>query len=202
MTLQGSSPGITSSTLGGFPSVETSGFPALTKTVVVAKYNEDVTWSQRLPLDWDVLVVEKGVQVENEGREALSYLWAMEHLQSADDDILVFVQGSPFVHHPLLVQDLYFREFMEYTPLGNFVVTCDAAGEPHHPGLPVGESYETLFTTKFPGSLTFTAGAQFAVWGRYLPPKAMRDRLWDFSLTEHGPWLLERFWPTVFNAPL
>ena len=165
---------------------------------MVARYQEDIGWTEHLPPGWNTIVVQKGDQVPNEGRESLSYLWAFTHTEYNPDDVLLCVQGAPFTHTPGLIHELYFGEWDRYTPLPGWEVTCDGNGEPHHKGLPVGEAYEEWFGRKFPGEVSFTAGAQFAVTGR----EARRDwGVWmDRCKTEHGPWLMERFWKVIFNG--
>lgn len=171
--------------------------------LVVARYNEDTAWTERVPDGWQVLVVQKDVDVPNEGREATSYLWAMNRLfhEPLDHELVAFVQGNPFDHCPDLLERLPGLNGAAFTPLGNWRVTCDGEGRPHHTGLPVKADYEGLLHRPFPGEIEFTAGAQFAITGRALRrvPAWLYRKLFELV---PNPWVMERLWePWLTGSP-
>ncbi len=172
-------------------------------SLVIARYQEDLTWVNYLPPHVTPLVVTKGEDLPNEGREAASYIWAFQNHQWEDSDLIYCVQGDPFQHMPNLVPELYTSLQGTgptcFLPLGNWVVECDGMGRPHHPGLPVAQSYEEWFGEPYPGKTRFAAGGQFAVTGRDI--KSHDWSVWySRACEEHGPWLLERLWREVFEV--
>jgi hypothetical protein len=85
-----------------------------TLTLVVARYREDLGWLLELPEDVTVVVYNKGgsisdarllqridhlVRLPNQGREADTYLYHVEHFPHGDaNEWTVFCQGDPFPH--------------------------------------------------------------------------------------------------------
>jgi hypothetical protein len=145
--------------------------------LVVARHREDLGWLDKLPDGWEPMVVEKGRDLPNTGREATSYLWAIEMLYDSleDDDIVAFVQGDPFDHCPDLLARLPVR-VRSFDPhgVGGFLdfgtayQPTFADGSSHHPGIPVRAAYEKWLNRPWPGHVMFTGGAQFAVSGTML----------------------------------
>lgn len=69
--------------------------------MIVARYNEDVSWSQK----YDSLVynkgvghIEKSIKLDNVGRESHTYLRHIITNYHNMEELLVFVQGNPFEH--------------------------------------------------------------------------------------------------------
>lgn len=88
-------------------------------TVVVARYNEDVSWLNQLPADASVIVYNKGAEIPagtlraditvhalpNHGRESHTYLYHLRHhFDAAASEFTVFTQGDPFEHSPGFLQ--------------------------------------------------------------------------------------------------
>jgi hypothetical protein len=164
--------------------------------LVVARYQEDISWSDSLPAGWERLVVQKDVDVPNEGREASSYLWAMSRLfhEPLDHELVCFAQGNPFDHCPDLLAALE-EDSAGFRPLGLWRVECDEAGRPHHQGLPVREQFEALLDQEWPGSVKFTAGAQFVVDGRTLRSRPAHGyRKLQSMMGGVNAWVMERLW--------
>jgi glycosyltransferase involved in cell wall biosynthesis len=176
------------------------------KHLVVARYQEDDSWYSAIPDDWQLLEVQKDREVPNTGREASSYLWAILKLYPtlADDDLVAFVQGNPFPHcHDIDLRLLLARAGDFYQPLGAYEYVTSGDGGPDHPGIPVREKYEEWVGGDWPGSLTFTPGAQFVVSGRLLKkrPPEFYQRLLDEMHEDWNPWVMERLWPALFDEP-
>lgn len=155
-----------------------------------------------MPVFWQTMLVQKDKHVANEGREASSYLWAILQLYDRldGDDQVAFVQGNPFDHCPALFEEL--RDFaFEFAPLGTWRTVTDGEGKPDHPGLPVRECFEEWLGRKWPGKVFFTAGAQFMVPGRAIlqHPRETYERLMPLVCEGKGPWLMERYWETLFS---
>ena len=76
--------------------------------VVVAKYKEDVSWTQNIK--HKVIIYDKSdelipgsIQLYNVGREAETFLYHIVNNYHNLDDVTVFLQGNPFDHVQLLV---------------------------------------------------------------------------------------------------
>jgi hypothetical protein len=176
------------------------------KHLVVARYQEDTSWYEHIPPGWTLLEVQKGREVPNEGREAASYLWAIQQLYDRlePDDLVAFVQGDPFAH--CLDIDLFLlldRPTDGYRALGDYSFVSGADGSPHsNPGIPVSDLYEQWFESKWPGAVHFAPGAQFVVTGADIQQRSVDEYQWLYERVvqeEYGAWVLERLWPTLFT---
>lgn len=178
--------------------------------LVVARYNEDLGWLHRVAKHWHVTVVKKDTAWDahrpNSGREASSYLWAMEQYYD-DRGVIAFVQGNPFDHCPGLLSFLALDTIpYEFLPLGAGYLVCDWEGGPHHPGLPLERWHEDLVgpiptAGRWPRreklALQFVPGAQFCVPAEVIRRKtkeeirALRERV---ETEPEAPWVMERLW--------
>lgn len=169
---------------------------AATLRLVVARHNEDVSWLRDVPKRWHRSVITKGVDIPNEGREASSFLLAMERYYE-DDGWLMFVQGDPFEHCPGLKPVFSLPELPEqFCPLGFHVVESDETGRPWHDDLPVKEYFEDLIGP-WTGDVQFVGGGQFLIpsWimrGKTLTEiRELRERV---CADPKGAWVMERLW--------
>lgn len=181
------------------------------KTIIVARWLEDVSWVQDLPAGWTPRIVQKGVDIQNWGREPSSYLWAMADMYESTQpgDLLAFAQGDPFAHSKDLFGQLA-QPVDGFTPLtgdllyGDTSLRSDGEGRPHHFGLPVADCYRRWFGEPFPGEVEFWPGGQFVITGtdlRRRPVGFYRAVLDDVSADHmRVPWVLERLWPAMFNG--
>ena len=173
------------------------------KTLVVARFEEDVSWYKRVPPDWKVMEVQKGREIENYGREVSSFLWAILRLYPSLEptDLVAFVQGDPFDHcpdiDPFLLLD---RSTDGFRALGDYTYVSNGDGFPHHQGIPVAECYEEWLGEEFPGSIRFAPGGQFVVNGADI--KKHKPEFYERLLKEMDddlkPWCMERIWPALF----
>lgn len=174
--------------------------------LVVARHQEDVGWLDKLPAGWTPMVVEKGTDVPNMGREATSYLWAIEMLYDrlVDFDIVAFVQGDPFDHCSDLIEKLeaISRQYLQgsYKDLGDDERVTFGDGSSDHPGIPVRAAYEKWTGNKWPGNVRFSPGAQFATTGAKIKrqPVSWYRQLAEVVSEGAGPWVIERLWRTLF----
>jgi hypothetical protein len=91
--------------------------------IVIARFDEDLSWINDIPIHFSALVINKGSPIEsseirsradlildcaNSGRESTSYLDMINFLinNSAADGHTVFTQGDPFAHSPHFLQAL------------------------------------------------------------------------------------------------
>jgi hypothetical protein len=173
------------------------------KVLVVARWREDITWLADLPPGWLPEVVEKDVDVPNRGREPSSFLGAILQLYPVTEpaDTFGFVQGNPFDHCLDLMARLT-HPVEWFDPLGTHPYRSDTHGNPHHPGVPVGECHAKWLGGPMVGEVEFYAGGQFLLSGAALLSRpadwyrAMYDDL--ISRDDLSPWAAERLWPTIF----
>jgi len=169
---------------------------------VVAKYNEDYSWTGGLD---NVIIYNKGcelagsVVLPNIGREAHTYLYHIVTNYDILADHTCFLQGMPFDHCPDLSDRLANFSGGSVSYLSKNTLTCDRNGGPEHPGLEVGELYDKYFTgerTHF----VFHPGAQFIVSKEMIRsrPKWFYEKL--MCETSSGyPWIYERLWMYIFS---
>jgi len=172
------------------------------KHLIVAQYQEDVSWLQQIE-EWLPLVVTKGRDLPNEGRECSSFHWGIARLYDtlADDDLVACVQGDPFAHDAQFPVSLQ-QECVTYTPLGHWSVVCDMEGAPHHGGLPLARYWDLWVGTDPPKVVRFTAGGQFIVSGAAIKkrPRNFYTRMVGHMADRHAPWCMERLWGHLFGG--
>lgn len=173
------------------------------RVVVVARHDEPIEWLAGAPDGWERMVVQKGIHMENAGREAASFFWAFDRLYDrlADDDTVMCLQGWPFDHAEEIPWDTDDPGFL---PVGGQRHSSDKLGYPTHGKLRVGERLAEWFGIEFPqGGVMFSAGGQFAVSGsriRRYPRDLYRRLIPEMDERNHmeGPWVMERLWETIY----
>ena len=168
--------------------------------LVVARHEENIDWLERVA-GWVPLVVQKGRDLPNEGREGSSFLWAMERLYDETGRV-AFVQGNPFPHAPRLVEQLQeAREGSGFSWLGDPVFVSEADGSPWHEGLPVRDKQREWFGTEWDGPVVFAAGGQFVIDAEQLRsrPRDFYGRLAGEMSHGENPWVMERLWERLFR---
>src|SRR5690606_9595889 len=103
--------------------------PAMDVTYVIARYKEDISWSDSL----NRVVIQKDTDLPNLGREISSFLYFIVTNYERLEGEYIFCQGNPLPHAP----DVTTREFGKR-------VTCKADGSPQHKGLPIHEVCRAL----------------------------------------------------------
>lgn len=126
---------------------------------VIARYNEDIDWALQYKHD----VVQKDLDMPNQGREPASYLlWIINnYCKLKDDEEYVFCQGNPFDHCPTFLEDVKTTNYFGITH------ECDLDGYPEHGGLPIKMILDHLKITN-PTRLYFKAGVQFKLTGKQI----------------------------------
>ena len=198
---------------------------------VVARYREDVSWTQGIP---NVIIYNKGdaldpsynsIPLPNVGREGHSYY---HHIYTHYDnlaDYTVFVQADPFDHCPDLLEQLQrirtsTCKFVPFQYFCHWIVETRLSGCRHHPGLPMMDIYNRLFSDMDKAVhrrvfveeeatrdliYTFGAGAQFIVSRQRIHQhprhfyKAIVEMLESGVCPIEG-YVIERFHPLIFNV--
>jgi hypothetical protein len=140
---------------------------------VVARYNEDVSWTKKLK---NVIICNKGepleesynqIMMDNVGREGHTYYkYIVENYDSLDDHI-VFLQGNPFEHSPNLFQVIKkITPEIDFTFLSEllFITNLNAQMITYQQCYYIDKTYKQVFSEDpDKQTLFFGTGAQFAV---------------------------------------
>lgn len=186
--------------------------------VVVARYEEDVTWTKSIS---NVIIYNKGkpldssynqIGLANVGREGHTYY---THIYCNYDnlaDYTIFLQGDPFPHSPNLMSNLHKyisnKELnIDFEFLSEEIFNCSLAGCSLHHNLPIMRTYEKLFnhvetTTTF----KFGAGAQFIVSKKCILSKSEEFyykivKMLQYSAHPIEGYVIERLHKLIFTVP-
>ncbi len=169
------------------------------KTAVIARYQEDISWTKNLPPDVTPYVVQKGEQLPNIGRESLSYLWFITNFYDQLNGWYYFVQGDPFGHpNPPTFREERCPELFGYWNL------TDEQGGPMHDGLPIAEFAAEAGITIDSYPSEFFSGAQFltdAAGIRAWPLNFYHRLVVMHDSYDKAPWVMERLWNWLFLPP-
>jgi hypothetical protein len=182
--------------------------------IVVARYNEDVSWTKEFS---NVIIYNKGepldtcyneIKLDNVGREAHTYF---KHICDNYDKLgeyICFLQGNPFDHSPNILQNLkkYSGDTIdiEFEYLSEWIIECSLNSCRHHPGLPLRKIYEHIFKNKGDDKpFSFGAGAQFIVSKKQILKHSKEFYLNILNLVEKDicpieAYVLERFYKLIF----
>lgn len=175
---------------------------------VVAKYKEDISWVENLH---DVVVYNKSdtavpenltiIQLNNEGREAHTYLHHIIHNYETSSGHTLFVQGWPFDHCHTIDDSIPEEDF---TPLCQHLTEHFECPE-NHPSVArdLLTTWQALFDCLPPEIITFGAGAIFKVSADRIRTrsKAFYQAALELSVNlPEGPWAIERLWPAILGA--
>lgn len=190
----------------------------MTIDLVVARFNEDISWRWKLRKDARIFVYNKGDgperRLRNVGREAHTYLHHIVENYGNLSDFVFFSQSDPEVHCTNFISifnrwpaswpkaSLYVApgqsflsdqpvRFLEEAPTGD-----DANNDPQ--GL-----WGELFTSPFPERPVFSPAAMFAITGEMLRTRSLpfykRARELSFA-RPRGPWEFERIWAYLWTS--
>jgi len=147
-------------------------------TYVIARYDEDISWSDGL----DRFVVQKGVHLPNNGREASSWLWFIIQHYDVLEGTYAFRQGNPEGPlHGKMWSSTANYDLRDYK--------FDSRPLADHLGVEI------------PEILVFVAGAQHDVDAEVirLRSKEWYEKAFDAANTGFkAPWIFERLWPYIW----
>lgn len=162
---------------------------------ILARYMEDVSWAK----DLDHVVIQKGVDMPNIGREPASYFYYLiTHDFKADPEgtEYVFTQANPFDHVP---------DFLDQVSRGESYfgdeLICDYQGNPHHGGLPIDQVMGEL-GMDVPGFIKFKPACLFKLSREEILRHDLPFYLRCFALccmNKEYPYVFERIFPLVFD---
>jgi hypothetical protein len=190
--------------------------------IVIARYNEPLEWIDSLDSRWKSMIYNKGdsiqrecVVMDNNGREASSYLrYIVDHYSSLPEYVC-FVQGDPFCHSPNLYEELssfiscegfkFFDVNGHESCGGNSFTSCDKGGSPHHGGLNIQGFCSTHNIILPDGNLDFSPGAQFIVNRDIILKRDFSFYSKLYSAVHVGgekpdeAYVMERIWKYIFS---
>lgn len=189
--------------------------------IVVAKYNEDVTWldafHKKIIYDKSETPIPGAIRVENIGRESETfYRYIIENYDSLPEYI-VFVQGDPFEHMTMINRLNFKMRIEELRPTKAIPLFTNIHEETidHYKGIHFYEFYKLFIGEDVPDLIRYAYGCQYMV-----PRPVIRARPKEFYETLHGmicdleydeahqgnhgmaltPWAVERLTPYIFNV--
>lgn len=177
--------------------------------IVVAKYKEDVSWTENLPC----IIYNKDPNgpspLPNIGREAHTYLYHIVSNYDTLDDYTIFVQGNPFDHSPNLLKNIQnittASEVPDFMYLSEKILPCSSHYEVYYPSneKPTIQQFHTFLFGQTPSrNFVFGAGAQFMVSKKLIQhiPKSVYEKLLVECCKDFTPWCIERFWQQIFTS--
>jgi hypothetical protein len=156
---------------------------------VIARFNEDISWAN----DLDKVIIQKGVDMPNIGREPASYLWFIIHNYEMLSGEYVFCQGNPFDHDKNFVENIQKTNYIGDIHVSNYL------GEPSDRGFNIDEILTELgLPTR--GGYKFRAGCQFKVSAEEIKkhPYELYVKMLYLEMQGRNPWAFERIMPVIF----
>lgn len=189
--------------------------------IVVARYKEDISWTDLLNPEYRVTVYNKHEGqnlIENVGREAHTYLYHIISRYDSLADYTVFVQGNPLEHcdvlHQRLDQFLSLKHRDDFTFLfdsSQNIIQCDPNSQPFGSMdgkmIPSGKLYEALTLRKSPGFFIASPGSQFIAskkliksWKKEFYQKCINSVSYSSNPIEAH--CFERIFPMIFEQKI
>lgn len=149
------------------------------RAIVVARYNEDLSWLNAVAPEWRRYIYSKQadsvsrdfLMLPNIGREAHTYLWHIIENYNNLEDFTVFAQGNPLDHCPdFAARVSNFDADSDFSPLGGELIVFNRLAQPDLDGSGPGKHdrtfadfFEHLLDYPCPPLLICRARAQFVV---------------------------------------
>lgn len=189
--------------------------------IVIAKYKEDISWSDNFTKSRLFIYDKSGdenskfIKLPNIGREAHTYLTHIIDNYDNLSDCVCFLQGNPFDGIKGHLNKDYnfienYNENINFYPL-NSLLKCNLQGEPNHKNLQIKEIIFDRFFLNCPPFIIFSIGAQFIVTKNAIlnrKKEFYQILLKEFNRTDIDnrggggnkmPWIMERIWTYIFN---
>ncbi|WP_298753768.1 DUF3431 domain-containing protein [uncultured Arcobacter sp.] len=134
----------------------------LTKEIVIAKYNEDISWIDGVD-GYKITIYDKSKDIPNIGRESHTFLYHICLNYHNLSDLTIFTQGNPFDHCEMFIKKIKEINIKDnYTPLSdNMLLVKSGANTMYKDPKPI-KKYQDLF--ELPNvKVSFPYGAIMAV---------------------------------------
>lgn len=164
--------------------------------IVVAHYNEDLSWIDQYREGNRVFIYSKGnnkvgYPLDNIGREAHTYWY---HILNVLDksEYTAFLQGNPFQHTDNLTERLQQRGTFNW--ISNWIVSDNGLAQHHWHRLPIHDMCQQLLGYTRHEYL-FGAGCQSIVHSSLLQPKPLFETIYQLCIDNPDfAWINERLW--------
>jgi hypothetical protein len=190
-------------------------------TIVVARYREDISWTDQFPFA-NIVIYNKGerllesdkkyneILLENVGREGHSYYKYIYDNYDQLDDYTIFLQGHPFDHSPNIIENIHKYTNEENLHIGfeflsERILECNLSGCNYHGYLPLVRVYEQIFNErKTEMAFSFGTGAQFIVSKIQILKHSREFYLKIVEMLQHDinpieGYVMERFHTLIFS---
>jgi hypothetical protein len=179
--------------------------------LVVAKYNEDISWIKNTNIPY--IIYNKGeydnnyVNIPNEGREGETYLRFILEYYNTLPNYIILSQGNPFMHcynFTNIINNYNYSQPDSILGLSDHIETeiPDKEGYFFQEGKGVINTLPLLGIKWEPEPISFYTGAQYIVSKSYILNKS---KIWwencyeVYNNNPRSPWIFERIWYFIFN---
>ncbi len=185
--------------------------------IIVARYNEDITWTKEFP---NVKIYNKGsklgdeyneICLSNVGREGHTYYKHICDNYDNLEDYTIFLQGYPFDHSPNIIPNLYkyinnkdLNIEFEFLSEGIHNSTLDTECNRYWQCKNIHEDWMRVFgTNSIDNECIFGAGAQFIVSKNSIlkNPKSFYEnivKMLEYTVDPLEGYNIERFHKYIF----
>jgi len=179
----------------------------MSKIVVIARYKEDISWSNGLYCNKIIYnkFYEEGIVLPNVGKESHTYLTHIINNYDNLCDMNIFTQGNPIFHSASFVRKVNnLKPWVGFKGLSDSNFETNWNGLPHHKTpLRVGWYCEELLEFTPPEKWIFNGNGMFAVHKNLILRHKLDFYKKLFKLIYKDmclPWILERLWHPLFKG--
>jgi hypothetical protein len=171
--------------------------------VVIAKYNENISWSHYLPVP--VTVYDKSKDIPNIGREGETFLRHIVERYDSLSEKTLFLQGDPFDHSRAITTDIGEIIFRYRQADIKTITPFECPYHKEHVDeisiLEIRKNFKTLLNRDPPEFIHFAAGCQYVIHSDYIKrrPKEYYQGFRDFLTNDHNCYVFERIFPYIFE---
>jgi len=133
------------------------------KQAVIAKYNEDISWTESLEIPIIIYDKSDGGNLPNIGRDLHTYAHHIAVNYNNLAELTFFLQGNPFDHCVDITNAINQLDNIEFKPLTDIYRITHKSGLPYYSFLSLEDAYQKLTNKSSPELIIFISGAQFAV---------------------------------------
>lgn len=191
--------------------------------LVIARYKEDIAWTNNLPNFLNIIVYDKFISnaansLPNLGREGHTYLHHIINNYNSLSEINIFCQGNPLDHNSTFIQTISnvnniikITEQSGFYPLGPIVSEGPYANIDirHKSGLPMFYILDLFFDYKMSigDKYNTSYGGQFLVRKENIISRPIELYLFLYKILSYDKdpiegYILERLWPYILNKDL
>ncbi len=199
--------------------VHRQGLDLMIKDLVVAVYQEEITWLKKRKFANERIFAYKKFErfdfdyvelLPNIGRESHTYIWhILKNYNTNFSDYTIFLQGDPFTHLlqktdsvPHMIFENSYDLSHLYYPMGELIL-CNETGQPLSKWhCPLCTVWDKLFEQDMPHKFIANFGAQHAVHKSILLSRS--KKFWEKAQElhfefEYAPWAYEILWYYIFD---